>query len=64
MKVYEGPWYTPCYFAHGMPMRLLAERSRQKAEQMEDLVKSVPAKPIEKKDVIELQELVQGEFNF
>lgn len=64
MKVYEGPWYTPCYFAHGMPMRLLAERSRQKAEQMEDLVNSVPAKPIEKEDVIEVRNLVQGEFSF
>lgn len=51
-QVYEGPWHTPCYFAHGMPMRLLAERYRQKT------------KHIEKDDMIEVRKLVQGEFNF
>lgn len=63
-QVYEGPWYTAGYFMHCMPMRLLAERSRQKAEQMENLAKSVPAKPIEKEDLIEVRNLVQGEFSF
>lgn len=24
MKVYEGPWYTPGYYLHGMPMRRIA----------------------------------------
>ena len=24
-KVYEGPWYTPGYFLHCMPIRRLAE---------------------------------------
>lgn len=24
--VYEGPWYTPGYFLHGMPFRRMAER--------------------------------------
>lgn len=47
-QVYEGPWYTAGYFMHGMPMRLLAERSRQMGG----------------KDGIEVRSLVQGEFNF
>lgn len=28
-EVYEGPWKTVGYFAHGMPMRLLAERGKK-----------------------------------
>lgn len=64
LKGYEGPWYTPCYFAHGMPIRLLAERSRQNAEQMEDLVNSVPSKPMDEEDMIDVRKLVQGEFAF
>ena len=27
MQVYEGPWYTMGYFAHALPMRLLASNS-------------------------------------
>ncbi len=29
-QVFEGPWYTPGFYLHGMPMRLAAERAKEK----------------------------------
>ena len=57
-QVYEGPWYTPCYFAHGMPMRLMAEGMSRENEEPEPESKAEEDKPIN------VREFVQGEFNF
>lgn len=68
MKVMEGPWYTMGYFAHGMPMRLLAEHMGKKDETevdetREEAVKK-DAEPPELDKPINVRELVQGEFEF
>ena len=61
MKIYEGPWYTPGYYIHGMPMRLLIGH-------MDSGIKREDAKEEEKNgesiDNINVRDLVQGEFNF
>lgn len=61
MKIYEGPWYTPGYYLHGLPMRLLIDH-------MDSGIKREDAKEEEKKvessDNINVRDLVQGEFNF
>lgn len=61
MKIYEGPWYTPGYYLHGMPMRLLIGH-------MDSGIKREDAKEEDKKvesiDNINVRDLVQGEFNF
>ena len=61
MQIYEGPWYTPGYFLHGMPMRLVinhmdSETKREGAKGAE--------KEVESADMINVRDLVQGEFNF
>lgn len=33
-KVYEGPWYTPGYFLHAMPMRLGAQCRTQRTDDL------------------------------
>ena len=69
MKVYEGPWYTPCYFAHGMPMRLIAEGMSEKNDEQAEArqgksIEMPQEKPVEETKPINVRELVQGEFNF
>ena len=69
MKVYEGPWYTPCYFAHGMPMRLIAEGMAKKNDEHAkakrwESIEIPQEKPVEETKPINVRELVQGEFNF
>lgn len=58
MQVYEGPWYTPCYFAHGMPIRLMAEGMAEKSAELKGEVVPKDDKPID------IRGLVQGEFAF
>lgn len=55
MKVYEGPWYTPGYFLHGMPMRRVHSKGVV-AERPRDEVKNEP-KPID------VRKLAQAEFD-
>lgn len=57
-EVYEGPWYTPCYFAHGMPIRLMAEEMAEKSAETKGEVVPRDDKPID------VRGLVQGEFAF
>ena len=69
MKVYEGPWYTPCYFAHGMPMRLIAEGMAKKNDEQAEAkqwgsIEMPQEEPVEETKPINVRELVQGEFNF
>ena len=66
MKVYEGPWYTFGYFAHGMPMRLLAQRKEEwTAEKQPNEGQDVPRGTEENKPIeVNVRELVQGEFPF
>ena len=55
MKVYEGPWYTPGYFLHGMPMRRVHSKGVV-AERPRNEVKDEP-KPID------VRKLAQTEFD-
>ncbi len=68
LKVYEGPWYTPCYFAHGMPMRLIAERMAKGESTSEEDNKTTEEKPLDEPpkvdDTINVRKLVQGELPF
>ena len=56
VKVYEGPWYTPGYFLHAMPMRrpfgncTAKERPQVEAE--------------EQPEVVDVRRLAQAEFDF
>ena len=56
MKVYEGPWFTPGYFFHGMPMRRLFG-SGTGGEQPKGESK-------EAQEVVDVRQLVQTEFDF
>ena len=66
LKVYEGPWYTPCYFAHGMPMRLIAERMSKGEATSEEDNENTEEKPLDEPpkvdDTINVRKLVQGEL--
>ena len=66
MKVYEGPWYTPGYFMHAMPMRLLLKRMDEAvAPKIDDKEKVLEApKSGPSSDSINVRELVQEEFKF
>lgn len=55
MKVYEGPWYTPGYFLHAMPMRRVHSKGVV-AERPRNEVKNEP-KPID------VRKLAQAEFD-
>ena len=55
-KVYEGPWYTPGYFLHGMPMRRPFGMDATK-DRPRDEIKNEP-KPID------VRKLAQAEFDF
>ena len=57
-EIYEGPWYTPCYFAHGMPMRLIREDEDNRS------VKGDMEVELKDDNAIDIRGLVQGEFNF
>lgn len=57
-EIYEGPWYTPCYFAHGMPMRLIREDEDNRN------VKGDMEVALKDDNAIDIRGLVQGEFNF
>jgi len=56
VEVYEGPWFTPGYFFHGMPMRRLF-RSGTGGEQPKGESK-------EDQEVVDVRQLVQTEFDF
>lgn len=58
MKVYEGPWFTPGYFMHGMPMRLIADRMGKRYDEKKSDDAASEEKPID------VREFVQGEFDF
>ena len=42
-KVYEGPWYTFGYFAHGTSFRLLAQKRRERVQSEPETVEQKPA---------------------
>lgn len=52
MQVFEGPWYTPGFFLHHMPMRGVLERIKREAEDAERMVAEVQVeeKPVEKSE--------------
>lgn len=56
MKVYEGPWFTPGYFFHGMPMRR-PFRSDAAEQGPKDEGKETPKE-------IDIRRLAQAEFDF
>lgn len=56
VKVYEGPWYTPGYFLHGMPMRRPFGMDAAK-DRPRDEIKEAPKE-------IDVRQLVQAEFSF
>lgn len=56
MKVYEGPWFTPGYFLHGMPMRRPFGMDAAK-DRPRDEIKEAPKE-------IDVRQLVQAEFSF
>ena len=62
-KVYEGPWYTIGYFAHGFPMRLMCKAMEMKLPKEEnDVVDELPTK--KEVEVVDVRNgtLVQGEL--
>ena len=66
---YEGPWYTPCYFAHGMPMRLLAELHRKRMQEIEAKEDSDSEESVEAAEgtgdtePVNIRNMVQGELS-
>ena len=59
-NVYEGPWYTIGYFAHGMPMRLLREETKNIENESLETKERTQDTPIRE---IDMRKLVQEEFN-
>lgn len=68
-KISEGPWYTPCYFAHGIPMRLLSNETPSASVEVED----EGAQQEEEDNTfsgncndssMDIRKIVQGEFDF
>lgn len=65
LKLYEGPWYTIGYFAHGMPMRLLAQHMDEGIAKTHKEDKEAPLSPSADKPIeVNVRDLVQEEFNF
>ena len=71
LKVYEGPWFTPGYFLHSMPMRRMVERMDEAVAPKEEKTEGVGNVKISKtpqvglsNNSVNVRELVQQEFNF
>lgn len=60
MKVYEGPWYTFGYFAHGVPMRLMREENKNIEKDSLETKERTQDTQIRE---IDMRKLVQEEFN-
>lgn len=57
MKVYEGPWFTPGYFLHAMPMRRPFGNCTAKEQPQGERAEEPP-------EVVDVRRLAQAEFDF
>ena len=71
LRVYEGPWFTPGYFMHAMPMRLMVERMdeavapKKEGTDGDDNSKNSETPHVGlQKNLFNVRELIQQEFNF